>query len=162
MMRRDRKPTEHRVVEFTVYGEAAPQGSKSFKGMRAGRAVLAESSTKVKPWRRDVADAGMLAMMQGEGSDYPQTRAPPLDGPLCASIVFTLLRPASAPKYRRWPDRKPDLSKLLRSTEDALVTSGVIADDARIVAFRDLRKVYVGDPDALPMPGARIKVETML
>jgi len=158
-MRRDRKPIEHRVVEFTVYGEPAPQGSKKFVGMRGGKGVLVENSKAVKPWRRDVADNGMLAMMGGIEGPY---RSAPLDGPLMASIVFTLQRPASAHKSRRWPDRKPDLSKLLRSTEDALVTAGVIADDARIVCFRDLRKVYVGDPDALPMPGARIKVGTMI
>lgn len=153
-----RKPQEHRVVEFTVYGEPAPQGSKR----HVGNGRMIESSAKVKPWRQDVAQAGHNAMYAFITDGVNQAMAlPPLDGPLMASIVFTLQRPPSAPKHRIWPDRKPDLSKLLRSTEDALVTSGVIADDARIVSFRDLRKVYVGDPDALPMPGAKIKVETM-
>lgn len=156
-----RKPQEYRVVEFTVYGEAAPQGSKR----HVGNGRMIESSAKVKPWRNVVAMEGMAAMMRQmveiATPNPPVVRMPSLDGPLRASIVFTLQRPPSAPKHRIWPDRKPDLSKLLRSTEDALVTSGVIADDARIVTFNDLRKVYVGDPDALPMPGARIKVETM-
>lgn len=118
--------------------------------MAGGHAILVESSKKVKPWRQDVAFAAREAM-KGQ---------PPLDGPLMAHIVFTLRKPASAPKKRRtYPDRKPDLSKLLRSTEDALVTGGAIKDDARIVAITELRKAYPGEhPLSLPHPGAWIRV----
>jgi crossover junction endodeoxyribonuclease RusA len=58
------------------------------------------------------------------------------------------------------PDRIPDLSKLCRSTEDALTDAGVWADDARVVRYGDLGKVYVSspDPDALDVPGAVIRV----
>jgi crossover junction endodeoxyribonuclease RusA len=42
------------MLTFTVRGTPAPQGSKSFKGIHGGHAVLAESSKKVKPWRMDV------------------------------------------------------------------------------------------------------------
>lgn len=78
-------------------------------------------------------------------------------------MVFTLPKPLSAPKRRRtWPDKKPDLSKILRSTEDALTDSGIIRDDARIVSYSRLEKVYPGeDPEALEAPGVRITLECM-
>jgi Holliday junction resolvase RusA-like endonuclease len=136
-----------------VYGMPGPQGSKKFMGMRGGRGVLIESSAKVKPWRQDVK-AAALAVRNG---------ASPLDGPIRASMVFTLPKPLSAPKKRRtWPDKKPDLSKLVRSTEDALVDSGIIIDDARIVCYSRVEKVFPGeDPQALEAPGVRIELEAM-
>lgn len=138
------------MITIIVRGMPAPQGSKRFVGVRGGRGVLVESSKGVRPWRQDVVAAAVEA----------KNGAAPLDGPLRAKIVFTLPKPRSAPKRKRsYPDRKPDLSKLLRSTEDALVTAGVIADDARIVSFDRLAKVFPGeDPDALDSPGAMIHV----
>ena len=75
-------------------------------------------------------------------------------------MVFTLPKPSSAPKRRRtWPMRKPDLSKLARSTEDALVDAGLLADDARIVEYQRLAKVYPGeDVEALDAPGVLIVI----
>lgn len=139
------------AITIVVYGNPAPQGSKRFVGTaRNGRGILVESSAKVKPWRQDVKAAALEA----------RNGSLPLDGPLVARLVFTLPKPKSAPKRRQsWPDRKPDLSKLLRSTEDALTDAGVIADDARIVEFERLAKVFPGeDPEALEVPGARIEI----
>lgn len=144
--------TEGSGMKIVVYGSPAPQGSKSFKGLaKSGRAILAESSKRVKPWRQDVKAAAIEA----------RAGAAPLDGPLMARMVFTVPKPASAPKRRTtYPDRKPDLSKLLRSTEDALTDAGAIADDARIVGFSRLAKVYPGeDPEALEAPGVVIFIE---
>lgn len=134
------------MITIVVRGLPAPQGSKR----HVGNGVMIESSKKVKPWRQDVVAAAVEA----------RNGAPTLDGPLRARIVFTLPKPKSAPKRKRtYADRKPDLSKLLRSTEDALVTAGVIADDARIVEFDRLAKVFPNeDPDALDTPGALIHV----
>lgn len=136
------------VVLFHVFGSPAPQGSKRFLGVHGGRGVMVESSKRVKPWRDDVKSAAEKA----------RDGAPPLDGPLVARMVFTLPKPTSAPKRRRsWPCRKPDLSKLVRSTEDALVDSGLLADDARIVEYARIAKVYPGeDPEALAVPGCNI------
>lgn len=142
------------MIRIVVYGCPAPQGSKSFKGLaKSGRAILAESSKRVKPWRQDVKAAGIEA----------RKGAPPIDGPILARMVFTLPKPKSAPKTRRtYPDRKPDLSKLVRSTEDALTDAGVIADDARIVEFTRLAKVYPGeDGEALEAPGVVIYLESL-
>jgi Holliday junction resolvase RusA-like endonuclease len=138
------------VIAITVRGQPAPQGSKKFVGLsKAGRGILAESSKKVKPWRQDVKDAAVAAM---EGRTM-------LDGPLLAVMTFTLPKPTSAPKTRQtWPCRKPDLSKLVRSTEDALSDAGVWADDARAIALV-VRKVYPNEgEDALSSPGAVIRI----
>lgn len=143
------------MIRIVVYGSPAPQGSKKFVGTFQGRdgrthAKLIESSKAVKPWREDVKAAALLV----------RNGAPPLDGPLSVRMIFTVSKPASAPKRRRlYPMRKPDVSKLARSTEDALVDAGMIVDDARIVEYSRLAKVYPGeDIDALESPGCVIEI----
>lgn len=144
-------------ISLAVYGTPGPQGSKSFKGMRASKTggkqvpVLVESSKKVKPWRALVADAAKAA------------GCTPLAGPLAVSMHFTLKPPQSMPKDRivdgvAYPTCYPDTSKLIRSTEDAL-TKRAWFDDAQIVEHRDCGKHYPGQhPDALDAPGAVIRV----
>lgn len=141
-------------MRIVVYGSPAAQGSKRFVGVHGGRGVMVESSKKVKPWRQDVKAAAIEA----------RAGAAALDGPLVCSMVFTMPKPASAPKKRRtWPDKKPDVSKLVRSTEDALVEAGVIADDARIVEYQRVAKVFPGeDRDALDCCGVVIEIRQML
>lgn len=139
------------MITIRVYGEAGPQGSKRFVGTsKAGRGIMIESSAKVKPWREAVKWAAMQSGARG------------LDGPLWVSMVFTIKKPKSAPKRRRtWPATKPDLSKLARSTEDALTDAGIWADDARVVEYMRLAKVYPGeDRDALDRPGCVITIMT--
>lgn len=137
--------TFHSSVSFIIVGEPAPQGSKR----TLGNGIMVESSKKVKPWRQDVAFYGREAM----------AGRPPLDGPLMAEVVFTLPKPKSSPKRRvSYPCRKPDIDKLLRSTLDALVTGGVIADDSRIVRI-EAAKAFPGEHiKALTHPGAWVKV----
>ena len=139
-----------RSVEFCVYGIPGPQGSKRHVG--GGRMI--ESSAKVKPWREAVKWAALEAMAA--------TGIAMLDGPLRLTVVYTLPKPSSAPKRRRtYPDKKPDGSKLQRSTEDALTDAGLWRDDARVVEWIGV-KAYPGEhPDALHAPGARIRVEVI-
>jgi Holliday junction resolvase RusA-like endonuclease len=140
------------VIEFTVTGTPAPQGSKKFVGTtKTGRGILVESSNKVRPWRMDVKHAAEMAL-RAHGST--------ISGPLAVSMVFTMAKPASAPKRRRtWPDRMPDLSKLVRSTEDAITDAGLWEDDARVVEYTRLAKVFSGeDVDSLPCPGVRVRI----
>jgi Holliday junction resolvase RusA-like endonuclease len=141
-----------------AYGHPAPQGSKR----HVGRGVMVESSKHVKPWREAVKNAALDAREEWR-TGWFNDHWTPLDGPLVAHMVFTLRKPASAPKRRRtWPDRTPDLSKLARATEDALVDAGVIADDARIVEYARLAKVFPGeDMHALHTPGVRIQIWRM-
>ena len=133
-------------MQITVYGMPAPQGSKSFKGMRGGHAVMVESSKRVKPWREAVKWAAL------EVKEI-------VIGPVEVEMVFTMPKPKGAPKTRRtWPDRMPDLSKLVRSTEDALTDAGKWEDDARVVRCVAM-KVFPGEhADALSSPGAVIRI----
>jgi Holliday junction resolvase RusA-like endonuclease len=142
------------LVAFDVFGTPGPQGSKkAFVNKKTGKASLAESSAKVKPWRQDVK-AAAEAFVATVGT---------LDGALWLRMTFTLPKPASAPKRRRtYADKKPDLSKLARSTEDALTDSGLIRDDARIVEYRRLAKVFPNEGEgALRAPGVRIEIGRM-
>lgn len=141
-------------MTITVYGMPAPQGSKKFMGIRGGRGILVESSKAVKPWREAVKWAT---------ADVPEIKGRPhFAGPVTVRMVFTLPKPKSAPKKRQtFPDKKPDLSKLVRSTEDALTDAGVWEDDSRVVACQ-ARKTYPGEgTDALDRPGAVIRIEAL-
>jgi Holliday junction resolvase RusA-like endonuclease len=130
------------VIE--VRGTPAPQGSKSYKGHRAGKPVLVESCAAVPAWREAVVTAAREAMRR---AGFITMSAPSI-----VVIDFYLARPASAPKRRTVPDRRPDLDKLIRSTLDALTTAGVIEDDARVVEIT-ARKHY-----ARASPGACVVV----
>jgi Holliday junction resolvase RusA-like endonuclease len=136
---------------IVVRGDPAPQGSKSFKGLsKSGKGIMVESSKRVRPWRQDVVAAAVIAMRGLE----------PLKGPLIVRMVFTLRKPNGLSKRRiHFPMRTPDLSKLARSTEDALTTAGVWEDDARVVEYSRLAKVFPNeDPEALSSPGVRIEI----
>lgn len=139
---------------IVAYGIPGAQGSKKFVGnAKSGRGMLVESSKKVAPWREAV-HAAALAVRAG---------AAPIDAPLIVRMVFTLPKPQSAPKRRRtWPQVYPDVVKLARSTEDALTSAGVWRDDARVVEYARLAKVYPNeDPEALEAPGVRIVIEQL-
>lgn len=128
-------------VDFTVYGQPQPAGSKkTLPHRQTGRMVTMDTNRKAYPWKRDVAQAAGLAM-QGK---------PLLDGPLSLTLHFYVPRPKghygvhglrpSAPVY---PTTRPDVLKLARSCEDAM--SGVVyRDDAQIVV-EILNKSY-GEP----------------
>jgi len=55
--------------------------------------------------------------------------------------------------------RYPDVSKLARSTEDALTAAGIWKDDARVVEYTRLAKVFPGeDRQSLEAPGVIIEI----
>lgn len=147
-----------RRLTLVVHGTPGPQGSKSFKGMTKpkdgskGKAIMAESSKKVAPWREAVERAAKRVVELPEWQTW--------DCPLIGSIVFTLRKP-QRPKAPV-PDRYPDASKLLRSTEDALTKAGIWSDDARVVEYERLAKRYPNEGiDALDQPGAIIRLRPM-
>ncbi len=122
-------------LTFVVYGLPAPQGSKR----SLGNGILVESSKAVKPWRQDVKHAALACLPP----DWDTTT------PMSLSIVFRFKRPAahlgkkgvkpSAPQHNT-SGRHGDLSKLVRSTEDAL--TGVAYDDDRQIVTMNLAKRY--------------------
>ncbi len=130
-------------VTFSVSGmEPAPQGSHR----HVGNGVMVESCKRVKPWRILVADAAV------------RSGATLIRGPVAMSCVFIFTRPKGhfgkrglLPSAPRWHMVKPDGSKLVRSTEDAL-SKVLYEDDARIVSGSFQKRYAVGDE----LPGAII------
>lgn len=140
---------------INVVGTPAPQGSKRAFVVN-GRAVMAESSKKVKPWRQDVKSA-----VEDLGADHA-----PFTGPLEVQVDFYLPRPGYhfrtgkhagelKPNAPLHVDKKPDADKLLRSTLDGLKEAGVYRDDAQVAVVTG-RKYYA---DAAT--GARISVRPL-
>jgi len=127
-----------------VVGLPAPQGSKK-AFVRGTKAVLVESSDKVKPWRSAVAWTARQASKQ---TGWEMTAAA-----VTITIDFTLPRPKSLPK--RFVDhvKKPDIDKLIRSTLDGIGDAGTIwGDDSQVVKV-EASKVYGEEL------GARISIE---
>ena len=135
------------MLTFTVAGmPPAPQGSKR----HVGNGRMIESSTQVKPWRYLVQQAAVA------------TQQPTITGPVSLSCVFLFPRPKShfnskgalKPSAPTFHSVKPDGSKCLRSTEDALVDSGLLQDDARIAVSSFTKRYTVGTEH----PGAIITI----
>ena len=149
------------IITITAYGLPAPQGSKR----HVGRGVMVESSKNVKPWREAVKTAARDFI-----DSMPPIYWAPLDEPLVVSMVFTFARPKGHYRTGRnahllrdtapvRPATAPDLSKLIRSTEDALTDAGIWRDDSLVVRYSDTGKAYPdGDDLALTSPGAVIRI----
>ena len=148
-------------VEFFVPGVPKPGGSKrAFVNPKTGQAIITDACKKNKQWRDSVAAAAIEAY-QGQ----------PLIGLVGFQMDFYFARPrghfgtgknaaklkSSAPPA---PPVKPDLTKVIRSTEDAL-TRILWRDDSQVIAQWN-SKSYVGlanlDHLALPsvIPGVRV------
>ena len=142
-------------MTITVYGIPGPQGSKKLVGRdRKGRGILIESSKKVKPWR----EAVKWAALESYPSHDRWKGGCAIAGAIALTIIFTLPRPKSA-KMGAYADKRPDVSKLVRSTEDALTEAAIWEDDARVVLVVAV-KLYAGDPGALESPGAVIMIQS--
>ncbi|MFB9378574.1 RusA family crossover junction endodeoxyribonuclease [Kineococcus gynurae] len=137
-----------------VAGRPAPQGSKN--PLPNGR--MKESSAWLRPWRDAVGWAAWERLR--ELGHTPATWVP-LTGALVLEATFSLQRPAR-PKAAR-PIVPPDLSKLLRATEDALTDARVWKDDALVVTAI-VHKAYACEgrspviADTLDLPGAVIRI----
>jgi len=120
-------------IQFIVHGRIAGSGSKTAM-MKSGRNIMVPASKYSKPWMKLV---NLKARMAYKGE--------PLEGPLSVHMTFTIERPSNhygtgcnagvlkgtAPLY---PHQRslPDLTKLVRSTEDAM--EGVIfKNDKQVV-----------------------------
>lgn len=116
-----------------IPGVPIPQGSKSVT--RTG--VMFEANRHLKPWRETMSNAltAWTATFAGAWEPY--------DGPLLVDVTFWMPRP-QRPKYSL-PAVKPDADKLCRALGDAMTTSGLIRDDARITTWH-ARKRYGNTP----------------
>lgn len=135
------------MLTFTVYGVAAPAGSKTSGQRKDGSRFVRDSSRRAAPWKDDVKRSAGEAM---ERRTFTTDGDSLVSGPLMLAVRFVVPRPKghygarglrpSAPAY---PTTRPDITKLLRAVEDAL-TGIVWRDDAQVVE-QVARKVY-GEP----------------
>lgn len=143
--------------EFTVIGTPGPQGSKSFSGFaKTGRPIMRESSAKVKPWREAVVSAVLEQFDRRPLGALHDSL--PIFGqyvPVHLSVIFYFRRPKAhfgtgknagviKPNAPRWVTVYPDESKLIRSTEDAITTTGIWHDDGQVVRH-SAAQVYSDD-----------------
>jgi Holliday junction resolvase RusA-like endonuclease len=154
----DANTANKRVVSFFVNGTPAPGGSKSAfpfrrKSGKMGAIVVDAGGKKTKEWRKRVTLVAKTEMRKHAI----------LHGPLQARFAFYIKRPQShmnakglkkdAPLY---PAVRPDCTKLVRSTEDAM-TGIVYEDDAQIVRQSALKNYVSTEAQA----GCYIQIENL-
>lgn len=141
-------------LEFFVPGIPRPGGSKTpYRNAKTGKMWVKDSSVHVKEWRASIVQAAADAMV-GRQPFHVATR---LD------VTFYTPRPKGhyrkngsvKPNAPTFPTTKPDATKLLRSTEDALTNAGVWLDDSA-VCDQHARKRYT-----LSTPGASICIREL-
>lgn len=138
----------------SVIGVPGAQGSKAFKGMvksrKSGKMVprlIEQNAKKVGPWRDAVAAAVASA---NTGGLY-------FDDAVRLTVTFIMPRKGEPKGWTRHHTRAPDLDKLVRSTCDALKTSGAWRDDCLVV---ELVATKVSAEEGEPS-GARIIIEAL-
>ena len=139
------------MTTITVHGLPAPQGSKKAY-VRNGRAILVESSAKVKPWRQAIQVATHNIPRHTEAVTVTVTFLMPRPKQHYGTRQGQPYLKPTAPTY---VTTKPDIDKLVRSTLDGLTDSGVLSDD-NIVAVLTAKKRYVKDSEE---PGAVINIQ---
>ena len=143
-------------IQFFVNGRPAPGGSKSvFPNKKTGKIIVAPASKYTKLWMERVKRAAKM-----------HYKSKPLESAVSLKFTFTLSRPKSHytskgnfSAYGRsclTPIFKPDLTKLIRSTEDAL--TGILWKDDSQVVVQNTAKWYC---DTDQKEGVHIEVETL-
>lgn len=123
-----------------------PQGSMySPKGTTKMLHSKRGKGRTVAQWRKEAKECAFLAMR----------RKKIIDGPVMGRVVFYLARPVSRPNAV-FPDRKPDLDKLVRALGDAL-EGIVITQDSRIVHWH-VWKLYADHNPAGGVPCSAVTV----
>lgn len=119
-----------RSITFTVYGVPQPKGSaRGFVAMKAGkaRAIVTTDNKSLRSWEAAVRFA---AQGVAEQDDL-------FEDAVRLQIAFFFVRPKSV--TRPHMTTRPDLSKLIRATEDAL--NGVVwTDDALVTEIGSAKR----------------------
>lgn len=119
------------MLNFFVRGFPAPQGSKSYKGMRGGKPIIVDQCKTLPAWKSAVKLAATQAMFGKKML---------VDTPVHLTCFFFMKRPKAHYKpdgtlRSNAPIRcltSPDLTKIVRSSEDSM-TGTVYDDDSRVV-----------------------------
>ena len=137
-------------VEFRVDGLPRTQGSKVGGVTKGGKSFVRESNPQgLAAWRAAVRTEAQRAM-----AGRPLLGADGLA--LRLVCLFSLPRPVSRPRKHHYPDKKPDLSKLVRAAEDAL--KGIVWRDDSQVCDQVARKRYADDRGGSMRPGVDIRI----
>jgi Holliday junction resolvase RusA-like endonuclease len=147
------RPTVTGHLTFTVLGDPQPQGSKTL--MRS-RFVIESNKARLEPWRESIRTAAHAAQLASL-DDYPAPGWRPLEGPIAIHLAFTMRAPKTKPRWRLYPDGRPDLDKLIRGVLDALTSIGTWLDDAQVVRIVAL-KTYPTDGQP---PGLTVELHTI-
>jgi Holliday junction resolvase RusA-like endonuclease len=145
-----------------ITGTPAPKGSLKCVGKNGHHQLIEDDRTGVgKSWRQLVTLGGKKLLAEA-GDQLKQ-------GPVSVDVIFTVRRPDGvSPAQRGWPWKRgtaskgtgADVDKLARMVLDGLTDSHLIGDDAQVVELA-ARKCYpdtLDCPDALPQPGAVIRI----
>lgn len=128
------------MIKFTIYAEPVAQGRPKFAAR--GKFVTVYDPKKSKDWKEFVAV---------EAKKYG---CKPLEGPLRMVLTFRLKKPRSAPKSRKYPVVKPDVSNFVKGIEDAL--NGICYHDDSQIVVLEASKSYAPEGYA---PGVLIHIE---
>lgn len=144
--------TKLEMINFVALGLPSPGGSKNaFFHKKTGRIVVVDAGgKKTKKWRDVVSIAAKAAM---DGNAF-------LEPPISLIIEFRMPRPQHHFKPNGdiksnvpWvPIVRPDITKLLRSTEDAM--TGIVWKDDSHICEQIITRMYTLDADS----GARVTV----
>lgn len=154
-------------ISFSVYGKPVPGGSKTTKALydKKGKPRLTKTGRVVTVTFDDAKGNAEWKSKIRSMARYHFKGRKPFTSPLMLKTTFYVQRPQfhfrsngelkpNAPKY---PTVRPDATKLLRSTEDAL--SGILwIDDTQVIISMN-RKLYAeGKPGSAAGPGVHIVV----
>lgn len=130
-----------KTIKFVAYCEPQPQGSmRAFTPKGWNRPIITSANKDLKSYRQEVSKAA-LAKRQLEGF-YDV-----IFGKHVAVVIamkFYFNKPDSVSKKRTEHVVRPDCSKLIRATEDAL-TGIIYTDDAQIVSIH--AEKFYGQPE---------------
>lgn len=136
------------MISFWVDGRCAPQGSKVFKGFRGGKPILVDQCKFLPAWKSAVKLAAQKTMING-GHKMFEKRV------VILGFRFFMTRPKS--HYKKDGTLKPtapiyclsspDLTKIVRSSEDAM--SLVVYGDDCLVS-RQYNEKYYQQPEWPP------------
>ena len=147
------------AVSFHVVGTPVPQGSSRafLTRSRTGppRAIITSASKGLPLWRGLVSQAAMQV-----------APSPPWSGPIALDVTIRLPQPKSRSRFRGrgkerhevplYPDRRPDIDKLVRALLDSM-TGIIFEDDAQVVRIAAVKEY--GSPPGVSVTALRLPTE---
>ena len=118
-------------LRFVVKGYPSPQAGVRPVPTARGVRMISTGGQKLEGWRNQVTAAALKAATEARVR---------FQGPVKVTTAFFYRTPKVRAGERKiapygWKQTRPDGDKLTRAVWDALTVSGIIEDDARIVAW---------------------------